>query len=389
MSCGGQAVLGEELGCGDEQPCRRRPSRRRPRGPSEIAGVPFKPWMGAESGLTATSSGITVGLCNAVDDRVDSGLHRRDDRGIGDERPVDTGRVDHQLVRREVAETEVVLRGCRSGDDRDRDADRECDRSKGRAGSSLVAAEVAQRQATGDRDACGTPGERRGSAIGPMSITPARTATMPTRMSTTWTVDSALSALPPMVRHTVPPMSSMMDSSAERCSRAGRGGRPDRATTVGMRDIARPGHHAAPVAVSDRQHRGRDDEPPRDVGARRCDTRPLLPFAAPARPNRPRRRQRRGAAETIPVTRPVATIVNRRCFSVAPTADIIPSCGSRRWAMTVKLAAATSATRSRTTVVTTSTIIAAMRLSGASPRDDTSDRAHPAAGRIASDPRWH
>ena len=83
-----------------------------------------------------------------------------------------------------------------------------------------------------------------------MSSTPARIATMPTTMRTTWSVEALCFARPPIVKHTVPPTSRTTESNAERCSRAGRGGRPDKAATVGIRDTARPGHQAAAEAVS-------------------------------------------------------------------------------------------------------------------------------------------
>ena len=88
--------------------------------------------------------------------------------------------------------------------------------------------------------------------------------------------------------------------------------------------------------------------------------------ASASQPPRPRTPPRIPA--TRPVAAPVATIVSRRCFSVAPTAAIIPSCGRRRCAMTAKLAAAMSAIRNSTTVLTTSVIIEATRLSGTLPR---------------------
>ncbi len=93
---------------------------------------------------------------------------------------------------------------------------------------------------------------------------------------------------------------------------------------------------------------------PKASAARRCDTRlrcrrsvrlrskPTNPSAVPS------------TAAIAPVAAPVISIVRRSCFSFAPTAAIIPSCGRRRCAMTVKLAAAMSATRKSTSVVTTS-----------------------------------
>ena len=76
-------------------------------------------------------------------------------------------------------------------------------------------------------------------------------------------------------------------------------------------------------------------------------------------------------AATEPVAAPLASMVNRRCFSVAPTADIMPSWGSRRWAMTVKLAAAIKPTRKRARMVTTRTSTSAITSSRTSPRADT------------------
>ena len=114
--------------------------------------------------------------------------------------------------------------------------------------------------------------------------------------------------------------------AAQQCSRPGAAA--DRAT-VGDASIARPGHHAAPVAVKVAKaamvmtsHHGMLNASMRYPTARdirgASPIQPTTPTAAPA------------IAETIPVTNPDATIVDRRCFSVAPTADIIPSCGSRR-----------------------------------------------------------
>ena len=137
-----------------------------------------------------------------------------------------------------------------------------------------------------------------------------------------------------------------------------------------MRDIVRPGHHAAPVAVTT---------------ARRMPTRSSHQGTWNASMRKPSGPSMRGATTnqvpkprtppTIPATRPVAapvaTIVSRRCFSVAPTAAIIPSCGRRRCAMTAKLAAAMSATRNITTVLTTRVVIVATRLSGTLPLEAT------------------
>ena len=48
----------------------------------------------------------------------------------------------------------------------------------------------------------------------------------------------------------MPPTMKSPARAAERWAGAGRGGRPDRASTGGMRAIVRAGHHAAPAAVT-------------------------------------------------------------------------------------------------------------------------------------------
>ena len=108
-----------------------------------------------------------------------------------------------------------------------------------------------------------------------------------------------------------------------------------RATTGGIRDIVRPGHHAAAVAGAPPRGRFRPRSATRGRGARRCGSRAVAPCGGrSARPRirGPRRGSpRRGRSRRSP---PWSGVGASR---VAPTAAIIPSCGSRRWAITAEL----------------------------------------------------
>src|SRR3954468_12487124 len=82
--------------------------------------------------------------------------------------------------------------------------------------------------------------------------TPATTAIVPVSTSSmvviaTPSVDFARVA---NLRHTVPAAMKATDNNADRCTRVGRGGRPDNADTVGTRDAVRAGHQAAPAAAT-------------------------------------------------------------------------------------------------------------------------------------------
>ena len=201
--------------------------------------------------------------------------------------------------------------------------------------------------------------------------TPAIKASVPPAISTTWSVVALPpETLLPVARQTTPPTTKAAATRAERSSAAGRGGRPDRATTGGMRDMVRPGHHAAPVAVTTaRKMPTRSSHQGTWNASMRKPSGPSMRGATTNQVPKPRTPPTTPA--TRPVAAPVATIVSRRCFSVAPTAAIIPSCGRRRCAMTAKLAAAMSAIRNITTVLTTRVVIEATRLSGTLPLEAT------------------
>ena len=119
-------------------------------------------------------------------------------------------------------------------------------------------------------------------------------------------------------------MTKQTATDAERCVGVGRGGRPERAKTVGMRAIVRAGHQAAPVAASTASampartnHHGTLKPSIRLPAA--CSTRGMT-ATQPATP-----RIAPNVAATAPITAPLATMTSRRCRSVAPIAASIPN----------------------------------------------------------------
>ncbi len=157
---------------------------------------------------------------------------------------------------------------------------------------------------------------------------------------------------------TRPTARSRPPRAAKRCVGWGRGGRPDRAATIGTRAADRAGHQAAATAVRTARaravpmaHHGRSNRSIRwsasvsRWGAKAIQ--PTRPAAAPV------------MAAAAPTTAPLATSTSRTWRSAAPTAPSMPRARWRRWAMTVKPATATRPTNSRLIVARASTAAAA------------------------------
>ncbi len=160
-------------------------------------------------------------------------------------------------------------------------------------------------------------------ASGLTRSTPAITPSMPTAISAK-SIPDAEPVLLPTARHAAPPTRHTIASSEDRC-RAGRcGGRPESASTVGIRAIVRPGHQAAAVAAATASNMAATTSHQGTLNAsNRCPTALPTLGASANHPSKPSTVPI--TAATTPVAAPVASIVSRRCFSVAPTADIIPS----------------------------------------------------------------
>ena len=121
-------------------------------------------------------------------------------------------------------------------------------------------------------------------------------------------------------------------------ARAARAGVPTARARSGSATSVRPGHHAAAVAATIVSSIGPPPTIQRGTLQRVDAVADGLPHLGSDRdPSRPRRAPRRSLPRRLRSRRPSASIARRRCFSFAPTAAIIPSCGSRRCAMTVKL----------------------------------------------------
>jgi hypothetical protein len=203
----------------------------------------------------------------------------------------------------------------------------------------------ASRGASGNRRATG--GSTR-TAVGLSSSIPTAVASVPP-MTSAGSASSRRVSMP-AARAANPPASRASPRANDRRAGRGRGGRADRAWTIGTRATARDGHHAATVAVTTASampptvsHHGWPRESMRRPNASsRC---PAAAIHAPSPIAPPT------VAATIPTAAPLATITSRRCFSVAPIAASMPSWRIRRWATTTNPAAAISETSSSTTVV--------------------------------------
>ena len=201
-----------------------------------------------------------------------------------------------------------VLGGGGDGDDGDRDPEREADRGERGAGAGLVAAQVAERQPDRDGQAPRHRGQqpdgqradeqhadddgerpgRRSARVGPVG-SPVSSTTSPgraARQATPTTIERARRA------------------TADRRTGRGRGGRPDRACTVGMRAIGpgRPPRRAGggrrpraacpwrPATTARRTRRCGSRRRPRRRGARRSSRRGRAPRPTARRRRRPPRR---------------------------------------------------------------------------------------------------
>ena len=135
----------------------------------------------------------------------------------------------------------LLLLGRRDDDDRRGDAEGEGDGGERRPGAGLVAGEVSQRQARGDRRCARRARRRGGSPADPGAGVPRIVATIPATIS--GGLSRSESARPPM-----PAAISAAATIAEWRAGLGLGGRAESASVTGRRATVRPGHQAAAVA---------------------------------------------------------------------------------------------------------------------------------------------
>ena len=208
-------------------------------------------------------------------------------------------------------------------------------------------------------------------AIGLSRRTPNIVASRPPAVSRACPMcSSSLLRMSPLVqtRHDRPNTSARTAMATGPCHRPGADGRPDSACTIGTRAIERAGHHAAavavttpsttPVAMSHHGTSNRGIRYPR-AGSRNgtIRTQPAIPHTVPT------------IDAVRPTMKPFVSTRNRTWPSLPPIAPSMPSCRSRRCAMTTNPAAATSATSASTTVPAMITSAAA-NTSSSSARDD-------------------
>ena len=146
--------------------------------------------------------------------------------------------------------------------------------------------------------------------------------------------------------------------TADRCTAVAVGGRPDSAATIGTRATARAGRRDASVAVRTASTHRAADQPPGQVRPRDTVVRSVGQVTARTRSRRRDRVTAPMSAPTPPTRAPLVTMTRRTLRSVAPSAESMPSARSRRWASTVKPAAATRPTKIRPMIAIANTMTA-------------------------------
>lgn len=156
----------------------------------------------------------------------------------------------------------------------------------------------------------------------------------------------------------------MTAGTANRCGGAGGAGRPDRAATTGIREADRARRQAAATAVpTARAIAVAISGHGRWNGSMTCPALACSRGAYAAQAAKPTAAP--VSAPAAPTAAPPVTMTRRMLRSVAPTAASMPRARSRRCAITVNPAIATSPMKISPNTASTSTVAAGLRLGGA------------------------